>query len=220
MLPTLSTAVVTILLLAGFAEGSTLVGTVQESANPDIGDLNPLISTYNTDFATSLPQIQVEIDKIEDQLGVATFQQANLSVDDFDFFAQDDLGSKSVFIFDATVKFGELVGAFSFDDLDNPVQGYEWTSGSPQSYDYYVSKDGELGWSLWYAGNGFNPAYTDSAADGFTRGNTSDDSLSYDPITRGISHIAFFSSIPEPSTLALLCVGVFGFLTYTRRRRK
>jgi hypothetical protein len=65
--------------------------------------------------------------------------------------------------------------------------------------------------------SGINPAYTDNEEDGFTRGNINDDSLAYDPINSGVSHISFYGETPEPSSLVLFGVLVAAWCGYRPR---
>lgn len=224
--------VASILLLAGSADASILVGTFKESTVETITKINQLIDDYNTDFSASLANVLLLVDKVEGQSSAA-FNQGNLELDDFDFFTQDDNGSKTVSIFDATVKFNAslLSSSVGFDNLDAPVQGFEQLSGP--SFEYYVSKDGNDGWSLWASMSGFNPVYTDAGTgdssitgSGFTRGDISNTSLAYDPIRGGVSHISFYTTaeeiIPEPASWVVftgLFLG-FGAGAWRRKRKK
>jgi hypothetical protein len=70
--------------------------------------------------------------------------------------------------------------------------------------------------------SGINPAYTDSANGGFTRGSISDTSLDYDPITRAVSHISFYGTasdiVPEPGSVLLMAMAAAGLCGCRRRR--
>ena len=203
------------MLSAPGARASILVGTFVTPQVETISQLNDLIDDYNSDFNTSLPNVQEFLDKIEGQ-NSADFEEGNLELSDFVFYEQDDSGTTDVDIFDETVSFSlSMLGpADGFDTLDNPVFAFEQLSGP--SFGYYVSKDGVSGWSLWSAMPGINPSYTDDNENGFTRGNINDDNLDYDPITGGVSHISFYTAIPEPSAVLLLAMGL-GCLVITRR---
>ncbi len=212
-------AMASTLVWANGAHASILVGTIVTSGVETIPEINQLIADFNADFGASLPSVISLLDKIEGQ-NSADFTEGNLALSDFDFYHQDDGGATSVDIFDATVDFtaSTLGVADGFDTLDNPVFAFEQLSGP--SFQYYVSKDGNLGWSLWAPMSGINPAYTDSAVGGFTRGNINDDSLDYDPITRGVSHISFYVAIPEPGSLILvgvMAIGLGGCRLWRRR---
>jgi len=191
-----------VLLGVNTSYASLLVGTVVTSGVETIPEINQLIASYNADFGASLPIVTAPLDKIEGQ-NSAFFDDGVFQLSDFEFYHQDDGGSTSLDIFDATVNFAasSLGAAAGFDTLDNPVFAFEQLSGP--SFQYYVSKDGNLGWSLWAVMSGINPAYTDSGVGGFTRGNINDDSLAYDPINHGVSHISFYTATPEPSSLVL-----------------
>jgi hypothetical protein len=209
------------LLWANPSSGSLLVGTVVTSEVETIPEINQLIADYNADFGASLPSVVALLDKIEGQTA-ADFTEGNLALSDFDFHHQDNSGTTSVNIFDATVNFtaSTLGVAAGFDTLDNPVFAFEQLSGP--SFEYYVSKDGSLGWSLWAYMSGINPAYTDRANGGFTRGGISDNSLDYDPITRAVSHISFYTAdsvVPEPGSLILLSIAASGLAGCRLRRR-
>ena len=189
-----------------------------------ISQLNELIDDYNSDFNTSLPQVQELLDKLEGQ-NAADFQEGNLELSDFNFYEQDDNGTTDVDVFDEMVDFSSstLGAADGFDTLDNPVFAFEQLSGP--SFDYYVSKDGVAGWSLWSAMPGINPLYTDAGTgdssitgSGFTRGNINDNSLDYDPIIGGVSHITFYVAIPEPASIGLVLIGLASLACGRRRR--
>ena len=210
------------MLSAHDARASILVGTVVAPQAETIAEINQLIDDYNSDFGASLPQVQERLDKIEGQ-DAADFEEGNFELGDFDFYEQDDNGTTDVDIFDATVDFSPstLGPADGFDSLDNPVFAFEQLSGP--SFEYYVSKGGVNGWSLWSAMPGINPAYTDAGTgdssitgSGFTRGNISDNGLDYDPATGGVSHISFYTAIPEPSTW---CLAVLSLVALAGRRR-
>lgn len=195
-----------VILWASVTEASLLVGTVVSSSAETIPEINQLIADYNTDFGASLPLVNTLLDKIEGDTS-ADFENGNLALSDFNFYQQDDDGATSVNIFDATVDFDSstLGPADGFGTLDNPVFAFEQLSGP--SFTYYVSKGGNLGWSLWAYMSGMNPAYTDRGNGGFTRGNINDNSLDYDPANRGVSHISFYTAVPEPSSGLLLVLG-------------
>jgi hypothetical protein len=213
------------LLIANCTYASTLIGTVVAPSVESISEMNDLIDDYNSDFSASLPPVDSLLDKVEGQ-SAADFTQGNLALSDFNFFYQDDTGTDlSLSVFDSSVDFtlstlGPLDG---FDTLDNPVHAFEQLSGP--SFTYYVSKDGNLGWSLWLAMDGVNPVYTDAGTGfdsitgtDFTRGDITDNSLAYDPISSGVSHISYYTAtMPEPSTLLLGALASVGLLV---RRRK
>ncbi len=212
-------SVIATLLIANCSFASTLVGTVVTSSVESIPEMDALITAYNLDLGASLPAVGSQVDKLEDDQtnGGANFIGGNLLLGDFDFGQQT--GGVELNVFDASLGFSPVtfgVGE-SFSEVDNPVFGFEQVSGVP--FTYYVSKDGNLGWSLWLAMDGINPVYTDSMVGGFTRGEISDNSLSYDPVGNGVSHISFYSAIPEPSSLLLAFAGGLS-LTLTARRRR
>ena len=211
------------MLGAPSAQASILIGTVVAPQVETIAQINQLIDDYNSDFNASLPNVQELLDKIEGESS-ADFEGGNLELSDFDFYQQDDNGTTEVEIFDENVSFSAstLGPADGFDTLDNPVFAFEQLSGP--SFDYYVSKGGKSGWSLWSAMPGINPAYTDAGTgdssitgSDFTRGNINDDGLDYDPVKGGVSHIAFYTAIPEPSAW---CLAVLSLLARAGRRRR
>lgn len=235
---TFALAACLILAMAGPANASLLIGTFVESQAESIEKINQLIADYNDDFGTSLPLVHPLgfVDKIEGQ-DSASFIAGFYELSDFIFYEQMDGGTdRIVDIFDEeNVEFevSDLGLTAGFDTLDNPVQGFELSDsfdGFP--FQYHVSKDGKLGWSLWLAMDGFNPAYTDLGTgassivgSGFTRGDITDSSLAYDPIKNAVSHISFYSIFavaPEPSSLMLLFGGaasLVGFRLAGSRRR-
>jgi hypothetical protein len=220
------------LLTAGLSQASQasiLVGTFVESQAETIVKVNQLIDDYNADFGASLPQVVALLDKLEG-VNSAGFTEGNLQLSDFNFYAQNDDGTKTESIFDASVNFDATPIDFTvdgFNDLDNPVMGFEQLAGA--SFDYYVSKDGNLGWSLWTFMDDFNPVYTDAgtgnssiSGSDFTKGSIADNSLAYDPIGNGISHISFYttaaSDVPEPASLGLFGLAIT--LVALRRGRR
>lgn len=213
------TAVVT-LLIANCTFATTLVGTVVTTGVETIAEMNTLINDYNTDFSASLPQVESLLDKIEDFVDpngndIAVFTEGNLVPGDFNFFQEDPNGGTSLDVFDTLVKYSPSnLGPDGFSTLDENVQAFEQLSGPSSTY--YVSKNGAGGWSLWLAMDGVNPVYTDEVAGGSTRGEISNNSLAYDPIVGGVSHISFYI-VPEPSTLLLGALASVGMLV--RRRR-
>lgn len=224
--PTVFTLILT-LLFSGASHASILVGTVVTSRTENIADINNLITSYNTTFGASLALVVNFQDKIEDDgsSAGASFTNGFYQVSDFTFYKQDDAGPTQVAIFDnPAVDFSvsTLGTGGGFDSIDNPVQGFQQHSGA--NVEYYVSKDGNLGWSLWYATSGFNPYYTDSATGGFTYGSTADDALAYDPIKNAVSHLSFYSAggggnVPEPGTFAIWSlVGLTAAMFHRRRR--
>lgn len=212
------------------SNASILVGTLVTPKSEQMSQVNDLITSYNANFNADLPTVTIFQDKLEDDGSAngAGFINGYYQVSDFTFYKQDDGGSLSASIFDDTsVNFSlsNMGTGGGFDSIDNPVQGFTQLSGT--AVEYYVAKDGALGWSLWYAGSGFQPFYTDSAVNGFTYGSTSDTSLAYDPITSGVSHLSFYSSganpsqVPEPASFIIWSVaGLSGVLCCRRRRVK
>ena len=91
--------------------------------------------------------------------------------------------------------------------------------------DAFVSKydaGGNLAWTRQLGTTGYdysNGVLADGLGNVFISGVTSG---ALDGTNVGLTDafLAKIHDIPEPSTLALLCMGVFGFLTYARRRRK
>lgn len=204
------------------AYASILVGTVVTPQTETVTEMNQLIADYNADFGASLPSATLLVDKLEGA-DAADFEQGNLALSDFDFYHQADAGGTSFNIFDEAVDFtpSTLGAADGFDSLDNPVFAFEQLSGP--SFQYYVSKDGNLGWSLWFATDGLNPVYTDAGTgsssltgSGFTRGAITDGGLAYDPIKSAVSHISFYNAVPEPTSLTLVLLG--GLMLMQRRR--
>ncbi len=210
------TALVT-LLIANSASSTTLVGTVVTNSVETLSEMNALIDAYNTDIPASLPQIVGLLDKIEDLSdpndGVI-FQNGNLDPNDFIFYMEDVSGATTLNVFDELNKGYSVstLGPDGFAIIDENVQAFEQLSG-PSSTSY-VSKNGNAGWSLWLSMSGVNPVYTDiDVDDGFTRGEISNSSLSYDPtLSGGVSHISFYSVIPEPGTLLLGALASLGML--------
>jgi hypothetical protein len=208
-----------IAMSSGTLQAALLVGTIVTAGTETIAEMNQLIADYNTDFGAALPGVSQLVDKIEGQ-NAADFVEGNLQLGDFNFYEENSGGGTSLNIFDATVNFAAsgLGVAAGFDTLDQNVFAFEQLSG-PQFY-YYVSKGGNLGWSLWAAGGGLNPVYTDAGTGAssivgtdFTRGAITDNLLAYDPVRQGVSHISFYSAIPEPGSAALViaAAGVFCF---------
>jgi hypothetical protein len=210
------------LLTANCAFATILVGSESTPGVETIPEMNALIDAYNTDFGASLPQVVSLLDKIEDikdPNGVvigADFIEGNLVLGDFNFFQEDLGGGISLDIFDSIGhKFSPSnLGPDGFDTLDENVHAFEQLSGPSSTY--YVSKDGKKGWSLWVSMDGVNPVYTDQFAGGFTRGDISDNSLAFDPAKGGVSHISFYTAVPEPGTLLLGALASLGMLL--RRR--
>jgi len=213
-----------ILIVTGTAQSALLVGTIVTSGVETIAEMNDLIDDYNADFGASLPHVGALLDKLEGQ-DSADFIEGNLALGDFDFYHSDDSGATNVNVFDSVVTFtpSTLGPAAGFDTLDNRVFAFEQLSGP--SFDYYVSKDGNLGWSLWIPSSGINPVYTDAGTgassivgSGFTRGDTANNALDFDPITNGVSHISFYNaSLPEPNSALLLAVATL-LMSVVRRR--
>lgn len=210
---------------ASTAHASILVGTIGSSnPKPSITSINGLIDDYNNDFGTSLAHVDGLIDKLEG----GGWENGVYSSSDFDFFKKISSGTadRTVDIFDTpNVK---------FESISNPI-GLERPAGFEtdiDSFEYYVVKDGNKGWSLWLSMDGFNTAYIDSATNGFTRGAITNTNLDFDPIYKGISHISFWNAgddsggsgaIPEPSsvlTFAGIALCAFGGRVWRQRRRK
>ena len=216
------------------AQATILVGTVVSSKTETVTEINNLIDTYNTAFSENLDHVNFLVDKLEDQDAEdpdagAIFVNSTFVAQDFNFYQANPDGTPDItqLIFDASVGFdnADLVSEGFF--LDNPIFGFEQLAGP--TFDYYVSKSGRGGWSLWLAAEGFNPSYTDSDVDGFTLGVTTNQSLEYNPISNGVSHISFYSTgtsggpvtnIPAPATLALLGVGLLVVGRMSRRSRR
>jgi hypothetical protein len=214
-------AAVATLLIANCTFATTLVGTVVTQQAETILEMNALIDTYNTDFGASLPQVTSLLDKLEDVSGDPNdgivFQNGVLDPNDFIFFAEDDLGTTGLDVFDELDKrySQSTLGVDTFSSLDENVQAFEQLSGPSSTY--YVSKGGADGWTLWLSMSGVNPVYTDQAKPSFTRGEISNQSLEYDPAKGGVSHLSFYATaIPEPGTLLL---GAFASLGMLLRRR-
>lgn len=195
---------------------SILIGTVVTAQPETIPEINQLIEDYNTDFGASLPLVVSQLDKLEGE-DSADFVGDALELSDFDFYQQDDDGLTELNIFDEMPEtFTEsTLGAAAGFGLDLPVFAFEQLSGP--SFDYYVSKDGPGGWSLWAYMPGLNPVYTDSADGGFTRGVITDNTLAYDPHGQGVSHIGFYSTIPEPGSSVLFGIALVFSLAGRRR---
>jgi hypothetical protein len=213
-----SAFVVLVLFWAGTANASILVGTAVIPSVEKIDVMNDLINDYNIAFSASLPNVAGTtadpkgfLGRIENigGSGIADFVNGLLTYSDFNFYQQDNGGGTELNIFDeCPEKFME-----GFGDEDKNVRAFDLNGTDTPSFQYYVSKDGFAGWSLWtYQDDGLNPVYTDSGVSGFTRGDISNTGLAYDPIKHGISHIGFYttydvSTIPEPSSL-LVFVGL------------
>jgi hypothetical protein len=74
--------------------------------------------------------------------------------------------------------------------------------------------------------DGVNPVYTDLGTgaswivgSGFTRGPITNSNLVYDPSNKGVSHISFYTAVPEPGSVTLLSMGILGFLGIGLSRR-
>lgn len=207
-----------------------LIGTIVKAPAETIIEINTLIDDYNADFGTNLPHVVLLVDKLDN----GSFINGTYSNSDFDWYEQDDNGNVSVDIFDAfddgttdnSVKFT----SWNVTGFNNPVLAFEQKSGP--TVEYYVSKDGNKGWSLWLAMAGMNPFYTDEGVgsssitgSGFTRGSISNTSLDYDPIKNSVSHLSFYRSaggdnvIPEPGTVAIWSVLALAGLAIIRRRK-
>jgi hypothetical protein len=213
------------------AQASILVGTVAGPGVETIAEINALIADYNNDFGTSLPPVLGLLDKIEDNqdTDIAEFTEGNLEVGDFNFYHQSGGGATMLDIFDTEVNFtpsglGDTTG---FDDLDNPVFAFEKLGGP--AFFYYVSKAGNVGWSLWAYMEGLNPSYTDVGVGdssivglGFTRGAITIDELIYQPAGMGgaVSHITFYTAVPEPGSLAMFSIGALILLAIGLLKRR
>jgi hypothetical protein len=94
------------------------------------------------------------------------------------------------------------------------VLGFKYTGAVP--FDYYVSKNGNS-FSLWAVcssdPNALHPIYRDTSGtlgliSGFGE---------YSPANNGVSHVSFYTAVPEPTALALVSITMFG-LSRLRRR--
>ena len=171
-----------------------------------------VIAAYNTDFTASLPLVSSQIDKLEGET-VAAFEQGNLSLSDFDFFQQSNGGATTIDIFDMTpeefVSWNPAIDGF--DTIDNPVLAFQRTGGP--SFGYYVSKNAG-NFSVWIPESlGLNPSYTDEAG---TRGDISNNSLTYDPKNNGTSHISFYLAVPEPLSFFGVVVAAIVLIVHRR----
>lgn len=227
-----STAVVAGLFWAGPAGAGILVGTFVESEVETIAKINILIDEYNDEFTALLPNVQQLVDKIEG-METADFTEGILSLSDFDFFQRDETSpTVNHMIFDTSVGFvASSLGSSGFDPIDNAVLGFEQLSGF--AFDYYVSKNGMDGWSLWTKMDGFNPVYTDVGTSGsnshdgtgFTRGDVGVNTLAFDPINGGVSHISMYTSsadviVPEPSSIVLFATTAACLVGFGWRRKR
>jgi hypothetical protein len=211
-------AAVATLLIANCTFATTLVGTVVTTSVETIPEMNALIVAYNNDIPASLPLVTSLLDKLEDAADPndgAIFEMGILDPNDFNFYVEDNSGTTVIDVFDALDKgySPSTLGEDSFSTVDENVQAFEQLSGDSSTY--YVSKNGNAGWSLWISMAGVNPVYTDKAGGGFTRGEISDDSLAFDPAPQGgVSHISFYNpvEIPEPGTLLLGALASLGML--------
>ena len=226
----LFSAFVTVLLLASTAHASILVGTVKTSNTETITEINQLITEYNARFGATLEQVVIQIDKLEDtkdgsgNIIGADFVTGNLSLDQFDFYQESGANIvRTESVFDADVTYansalGGTTAANSFNNIDANVFGFvQQTDVEHVLVDYYVSKDGPLGWSLWAVADGFefNPVYTDSGDNGgnvsipdaYTPSSTDRDGTwtqgdstlltttgLYDPIKNAVSHLSFYGT--------------------------
>jgi hypothetical protein len=108
-----------------------------------------------------------------------------------------------------------------------------WATNSNHSpdVDYYFRSDGTSGSAVITLAEGINQHYLNDQAttasltwSGYYELGTFDlttaSTFHIDQITGNTSTCLWqFTEVPEPSTLVLLCMAAFGFLTYTRRRR-
>jgi hypothetical protein len=209
----------------GSAKADTiLVGTVVDASVEEIGTpttpgtINYLIDQYNSYSPASLPYVLSKVNKLDETAdGSPIFENGSFDFDDFKLYktATASTGTRQLSIFNNSDQWFE-----DWDFTAGNVLAFEQITGP--SFDYYVSKDGNLGWSLWtHMPGALNPVYTDSGVEDFTRGAISDNGLDYDPIGNEVSHLSFYTSVPAPSAIAaLLGMGALGLITIVRRSRR
>jgi hypothetical protein len=217
----------TLLAVNPLNAGIILVGSA--SGVDTLTGVNTLITNYNIAFGASLNQVVVLVDKIEDapsNLGTI-WTNGNLNSGDFEFFQQTNgagVDGKNIFNrngandvhFDNSALAGGANFLNSFSGVDNGVLGFKYNG--PQQFQYYVSKNA-TGYSLWtfMPGGGLHPVYQDDTSDGATRGDISNVNLMYDPVKNAVSHISFYSAVPEPTSLVLVGFAVVGMCSVRRR---
>ena len=199
---TLCFAAAWVLLAVACVQASLLIGT-SSIPTDDLVQVQAMIAEYNLTHA-DLPNAVSFIDKLEAR-GAET---ELLGLDCFAFYKPGTTGAAAQ-VFDASLKLEGTTVGLHHRWPDEPVLVFDFTPPtSGQTFDYYVSKNGD-GWSLWYFTADPSPVYADDTSDGPTIGeSTTDTTLAYDPVMRGVSHISFYSAspVPEPNTAAICMV--------------
>lgn len=193
--------------------GIILVGTA--SGVDTVEKVNSLIATYNTAFPSAmLAGVNLQVNKLEQGEGSGDLWTNGDWSDNFDFFkVVSSNPTTELGMFGTTVLFTEMDSTSVISQNQN-VLGFKYTGAVP--FDYYVSKNGNS-FSLWAvcssAPNALHPIYLDTSD---TLGLISG-SGTYSPANNGVSHVSFYTAVPEPTALALVSFAMVG-LSRLRRR--
>jgi hypothetical protein len=109
---------------------------------------------------------------------------------------------------------GPWLGGFQYDKLDEPAGHWAWASGDPWGYTNWASGEPNNGWGaedyLFFQGAHTSKAPTWNDAEGTNLGTVESGHI--------LGYVIEYT-VPEPSTLVLLGVGIAGLLVRAWRRR-